>query len=100
MSGSSISVILESEGISSEVKYISEKILNGKRISIDEGLVMYEQASLGLLGSLANFIREKRFGNKTFFNRNFHIEPRTNASSIVSSVRMQEIFSLLKMPGN
>lgn len=36
---------------------------------------MYEQAPLGLLGALANFIREKRFGNKTFFNRNFHIEP-------------------------
>src|SRR4249919_1628190 len=75
MSDSNISVILESNGISSEVKSISEKILDGKRISIDEGLVMYEQAPLGLLGALANYIRENRFGNKTFFNRNFHIEP-------------------------
>jgi len=75
MSNANIYTILESNGISSEVKSISEKILDGKRISIEEGLVMYEQAPLGLLGSLANFIREQRFGNKTFFNRNFHIEP-------------------------
>jgi aminodeoxyfutalosine synthase len=75
MPDSNIRIILESTGISSEVKSISEKILDGKRISIEEGLVMYEQSPLGLLGSLANFIREKRFGNKTFFNRNFHIEP-------------------------
>jgi aminodeoxyfutalosine synthase len=27
------------------------------------------------LGNLANHIREKKQGNKTFFNRNFHVEP-------------------------
>src|SRR6187455_3420925 len=75
MSDLNIIAILESNGISSNVKSISEKIVDGKRISIDEGLIMYEQAPLGLLGSLANFIREKFHGNKTFFNRNFHIEP-------------------------
>ena len=70
-----ITTILESNGTSSEIKSISEKILNGNRISIDEGLNLYEQAELGLLGALANHIREKKFGNKTYFNRNFHIEP-------------------------
>lgn len=75
MSNDNIYTILDSPGMSSGVKSISEIILDGKRISIEEGLIMYEQAPLGLLGALANFIREKRFGNKTFFNRNFHIEP-------------------------
>lgn len=75
MSNDNIHTILNSPGISSGIASISEKILGGKRISIEEGWVMYEQAPLGLLGSLANFIREKRFGSKTFFNRNFHMEP-------------------------
>jgi aminodeoxyfutalosine synthase len=72
---SGIQTILESNGISPFVKNISEKVLNGNRISTNEGLILYEQAELGLLGALANHIREKKFGNKTFFNRNFHIEP-------------------------
>ena len=75
MSNDNIYTFLDSPGMSSGVKSVSEIILDGKRISIEEGLIMYEQAPLGLLGALANFIREKRFGNKTFFNRNFHIEP-------------------------
>lgn len=75
MSNDNIYTILDSPGMSSGVKSVSEIILDGKRISIEEELIMYEQAPLGLLGALANFIREKRFGNKTFFNRNFHIEP-------------------------
>ena len=54
---------------------IAEKILNGKRISNEEGLLLYEQADLSYLGILANAIREKQFGNDTFFNKNFHIEP-------------------------
>ena len=70
-----IRIILESIDASSELKLISEKIISGIRITIEEGLILYEKAELGLLGSLANYIREKRFGSKTFFNRNFHIEP-------------------------
>ena len=54
---------------------IGEKILNSQRISPAEGLLLFERGSLPFLGALANFVREKRHGNKTFFNRNFHIEP-------------------------
>jgi aminodeoxyfutalosine synthase len=54
---------------------ISEKVFQNKRISPEEGLYLYEKATLGYLGMLANHIREERHGNYTFFNRNFHIEP-------------------------
>jgi len=54
---------------------IAEKIYNGERITEEEALVLFQKASLPLLGSLANYIREKLHGNKTYFNRNFHIEP-------------------------
>jgi len=54
---------------------IAEKVFNKTRISPDEGLYLYEKATLGFLGVLANHIREERHGDFVFFNRNFHIEP-------------------------
>jgi aminodeoxyfutalosine synthase len=54
---------------------IAQKIASGERISDEEGLQLFEEASLGFAATLANFIREKKHGQKTFFNRNFHIEP-------------------------
>ena len=58
-----------------ELKSIGEKVLNGLRITQDEGIILFEKASLSFAGALANFVREKLHGNKTYFNRNFHIEP-------------------------
>ena len=63
------------EGLSESLKAIAEKVRNGERITPEEGLVLFEQGSLGFLGSLANFIRESRHGHTTYYNRNFHIEP-------------------------
>jgi aminodeoxyfutalosine synthase len=54
---------------------IGEKIIQGERISFDEGVLLFEMATLAYAGALANFKRESLHGNKTYFNRNFHIEP-------------------------
>ena len=54
---------------------IAKKIMDGKRINDEECLLLFEKASLGLVASLANFVREKKHGDVTYFNRNFHIEP-------------------------
>ncbi len=54
---------------------IVEKIENQQRISDKEALTLFENASLSLLGTLANQIRERLHGNKTYFNKNIHIEP-------------------------
>lgn len=58
-----------------QLKDIASKVKMGQRISDEDGLLLFEKASLGFAGSLANYIREKLHGNKTYFNRNFHIEP-------------------------
>jgi len=58
-----------------ELRRIGEKILAGERITPEEGLTLFEKGSLPYLGALANHVRERRHGNKTYFNRNFHIEP-------------------------
>ncbi|HQU56231.1 MAG: aminofutalosine synthase MqnE [Chitinophagaceae bacterium] len=61
--------------IKPELKAIAQKVQEGKRITDEEGLFLFEHASLGFVGSLANEIRQKKNGDKVFFNRNFHIEP-------------------------
>jgi len=58
-----------------ELQKIGEKILNNERISFNDGVVLFEKGSLSFLGALANYVREQKHGNKTYFNRNFHIEP-------------------------
>ncbi|MDN3548031.1 aminofutalosine synthase MqnE [Mucilaginibacter aquaedulcis] len=70
-----LQLLLQNQDLSADLKHIAEKVLNNERISFDEGVVLYEQGDLGYLGVLANYIREKRHGDKTYFNRNFHIEP-------------------------
>ena len=46
-----------------------------QRITDEEGILLFEKGSLPFVGALANFIRERKHGNTTYFNRNFHIEP-------------------------
>ena len=58
-----------------DLSNIQDKVYNGERITEEEGLLLFEQGSLPFLGSLANYIREKKHGDITYFNRNFHIEP-------------------------
>lgn len=70
-----IKVVLEDKSLKPELRAIAQKVFDGKRITEDEGLFLYEEADLGYLGSLANYVRERRHGNRTYFNRNFHIEP-------------------------
>lgn len=57
------------------LKNIALKVKNSKRITDEECLLLFEKGSLPFVGALANFIREKLHGDKTYFNRNFHIEP-------------------------
>jgi aminodeoxyfutalosine synthase len=60
------------------LRQTGEKIISGERITPEEGLQLFEKGTLPYVGALANYVREKLHGNKTYFNRNFHIEP-TNA---------------------
>lgn len=68
-------VALVANAKDAQLKAIGTKILNKERISFDEGVALFEKGSLSYLGALANWVREEKHGNKTYFNRNFHIEP-------------------------
>jgi len=70
-----LSGLLEDEVLSEAFQLIKQKVIDGVRISDEEALMLFEQAPLSLLGLLADLVRTRKNGNKTFFNRNFHIEP-------------------------
>lgn len=70
-----IQVILNDTSQSIELQNIAHKVHKGERITEGDALLLFEKADLSFVGALANFIREKKHGDATFFNRNFHIEP-------------------------
>ena len=70
-----LDILLHNQYISEPLRAIAQKVKDKQRITFDEGVYLYEHAELSYLGVLANFIREQKHGDKTYFNRNFHLEP-------------------------
>jgi aminodeoxyfutalosine synthase len=63
------------EAVSGDLQEIANKVRNGIRITREDAITLFEEGSLPFLGSLANFVRESKHGDNTYYNRNFHIEP-------------------------
>ena len=61
--------------VDTTLKNIAEKVKLKQRITDEDGMYLFEKASLSFVGFLANYIREIKYGDITYFNRNFHIEP-------------------------
>ena len=57
------------------LKPIAERVLAGERLSVDDGIALYRSPDLLAVGWLANYVREKRHGNITYYNVNRHINP-------------------------
>jgi aminodeoxyfutalosine synthase len=70
-----LDTILNDPKLSADHRRIAQKVLNGERITPEEGVFLYEHGELAYLGALANHVRERKNGMRTYFNRNFHIEP-------------------------
>ncbi len=74
MNTTHISTILSEKNLDSDFRNIAQKVINKDRINFTEGVRLFD-ADLSFLGILANYIRQERHGDKTYFNRNIHIEP-------------------------
>lgn len=70
-----LELLLKDVKLASDLKTVVEKVADNKRVTFEEGVFLYEKADLGFLGVLSNYIRTKKHGDHTYFNRNFHIEP-------------------------
>lgn len=67
--------LLQDDSLDADLKAIAQKVQHQERIRPEEGQILFEKGPLPYLGVLANAIRERKHGDKTYFNRNFHLEP-------------------------
>ena len=74
---------------------IREKLHAGAPLSFEDGVVLYEHKNLADLGLLANEMRERMHGDRTYYNINMHI----NATNVCVADCMFCSFARLK-PGD
>ena len=54
---------------------IDAKVDAGERLDFDDGVFLYRTPELLTVGRLANKVRERRHGDRTFYNVNRHLNP-------------------------
>ncbi|MEE9515098.1 MAG: aminofutalosine synthase MqnE [Candidatus Brocadiales bacterium] len=59
--------------VTSTLRDIYDKVLAGKRLNREDGVRLYESNDLLLIGHMANIVRERKNGDKTFYIINRHI---------------------------
>ena len=71
---------------------IAEKVFHGERLSVEDGALLFDTPHVHAVGALANWVREQRHGDLTYFNRNLHI----NATNVCEADCIFCSFSRLK----
>lgn len=54
---------------------IYEKVLAGERLSFEDGLTLFESNELVQIGRMANMVRERLHGDRTYFIHNYRLYP-------------------------
>lgn len=70
-----LDILLDDPKLPAGHRAIAEKVAARERLTEAEGVYLFEHGELAFVGALANFVRELKNGDNTYFNRNFHIEP-------------------------
>jgi aminodeoxyfutalosine synthase len=52
---------------------LRDKVLDHERLTLEDGIRLFECRDIGAIGALANHVREANHGDVTYFNRNLHI---------------------------
>src|SRR4029077_11154176 len=63
------------EADDTRVAPICHKVLVGERLNARDGLTLYRTGDILAVGWMANCVRERMHGDKTYFNVNRHINP-------------------------
>ncbi len=84
-----------------KLKPIREKIEAGERLNLDDGLLMYDpETPVNDLGQLANLVRERKNGNKAYYNINTHLNAtnvcvyRCNFCAFRSDLRSDKSYAM------
>ncbi|MFT5289496.1 MAG: aminodeoxyfutalosine synthase [Planctomycetota bacterium] len=52
---------------------IAEKVLARERLSVEDGIALYQTPNIHVVGQLANLVRERMHGDRAYFNVNQHV---------------------------
>mgnify|MGYP001777222898 FL=1 len=56
-----------------EYKDIENKILNGERLSREDGVRLFHCKDIAWLGAMADYVRKKKCGDIVYYNVNCHV---------------------------
>jgi len=76
-----MSKVLEQLARAAGLADIHDKVMDGKRLSFDDGVRLFESRELMAIGAMANVVRERKNGNDAYFVRNMHLNP-TNVCTV------------------
>ena len=76
-----LSTSLLAEQWPDELQSIVTKLANGSSLNREDGHVLFNSKDLDSIGSIANIIKQSRFGDRAFFNVNVHIN-QTNICTL------------------
>ena len=76
-----LSTSLLAEHWPDELQSIVTKLANGTSLNREDGHVLFNSKDLDSIGSIANIIKQSRFGDRAFFNVNVHIN-QTNICTL------------------
>lgn len=80
----------------SELSDLVEKVEKGERLDFDAGVRMMDSQDILALGYMANLVRERKNGNKTYFMVNHHLDytnvctDRTSATMLYGDIETTE----------
>jgi aminodeoxyfutalosine synthase len=81
--------------VSAAFEKIRARVRDGEPLSFEDGVGLFQHPNLLEVGALANEVRERLHGDRTFFNRNLHI----NATNVCEASCMFCSFARLA-PGD
>lgn len=58
-----------------KIERIKQKVMEGERLSAEEGIELFRSNDLLALGRLAGYAAERKNGNRVYFIQNMHINP-------------------------
>ena len=76
----------------SSLNAIRDKVAAGEPLGLEDGVALFHHPNVLEVGALANEVRERLHGQRTYFNRNFHI----NATNVCVASCMFCSFARLK----
>src|SRR5207247_9270250 len=66
-------VVTSVVGTAPSLASIRDKVRAGQALAFEDGVALYRHPNLMEVGALANEVRERLHGDRTYFNRNMHI---------------------------